>query len=80
MARQGNKYEQTVAFILVLYRDGQKEEQIYLQDEMTLPISKKVYKTTYKNVDVYIKELLQSDLTIKTIRLDRISHIKIYER
>ncbi len=84
MGRQGNKYEPTVAFILIVFKekDGKliKTEEIYLQEECILPISKKVYKTTLKNIEVYIEEFFQANLEVKSIRLDRISHIKIYER
>ena len=79
MSRQGNKYERTVAFSLIVFR-GAETEKICLQDEMVLPVSKKQHAVTLKNVEVYIEELISSDQTITAVRLDRISHIKIYQR
>lgn len=85
MGRQGNKYEQTTAFIIIPFIEDQEGqltecEHIYLQDTFILPISKKTYKVTLKNVDVFIKEFLEDNPTIDCVRLDRISHVKIYER
>jgi hypothetical protein len=84
MSRQGNKYEPTVAFILIVFKEKEgkliKTEEIYLQEECILPISQKVYKTTLKNIEVYTKEYFQANPEVKSIRLDRISHIKILER
>lgn len=87
MGRQGNKYEPTVAFIVVAFGktpeshgEAVEIERIYLQDEFVLPISQKTYKSTLKNVEVYVEELMESRKDISSIRLDRISHIKIYER
>ena len=77
MSRQGDKYERTVAFAINVFR-GNHIEQLHVQEVMTLPVSKKEYKVTLKNVEVYIEELLQADKTITSIRLDRISHVKIY--
>ena len=79
MSRQGNKYERTVAFSLIVFR-GSETEKICLQDEMILPVSKKQHAVTLKNVEVYIEELISSDQKITAVRLDRISHIKIYQR
>jgi len=80
MSRQGNKYERTVAFSLIIFRGDSGVEKICLQDEMVLPLSKKQHAVTLKNVEVYVEELIVSDTTITSIRLDRISHIKIYQR
>lgn len=86
MSRQGNKYEQTVAFCLVPYEEDsegqlvQVGEQLFLQEEFVLPISKKKYKATLKNVDVFVEEYLKLHTNIASIRLDRISHVKIYKR
>lgn len=79
MSRQGNKYERTVAFSLVIFRN-EEVEKLYLQGEMILPVSKKSHAVTLKNVEGYVEELLSSDSTITAIRLDRISHVKIYRR
>lgn len=94
MGRQGSKYEQTVAFVVVAFgkvpdhdsslSDGPDEvverARIYLQDEFELPISKKIYKATLKNVEVFVSEYMEANPDIESVRLDRISHIKIYER
>jgi hypothetical protein len=84
MGRQGNKYEQTVAFVLIAFErepTGQLKqlEQVYLQEDFELPISKKRYKATLKNVEVYIQEYRELHPSVKSIRLDRISHIKVYD-
>lgn len=78
MSRQGEKYERTVAFVVNIWRDGKDVDQIHLQQEMVLPLSQKTYKVTLKNVEVYIEELCKLDSLITSIRLDRISHVKIY--
>lgn len=84
MGRQGNKYEQTVAFVVIPFvkQDDELTEgkPLYLQDEFELPVSKKVYKATLKNVDVFITEYLEANPEVQSVRLDRISHIKICER
>lgn len=84
MGRQGNRYEQTVAFIVIVFVEEEgslvEKERLYLQEEFELPISKKRYKSTLKNVEVFIEEYMQVNYEIKTIRLDRISHVNIYER
>lgn len=84
MGRQGNKYEQTVAFVVIPFveQDGELVERtpIYLQDEFELPVSKKTYKATLKNVDVFITEYMEANPEVQSVRLDRISHIRVYER
>jgi hypothetical protein len=81
MSRQGDKYEKTVAFVVNVFLEaGENYEQFHLQEKMELPISKKIYRVTAKNVDVYIDELMKSRPEIKSVRLDRISHVKIYEK
>lgn len=80
MSRQGNKYEQTVAFVLHAFCGDEYIEEVCLQEDFQLPISKKIYKATLKNVDKFIEEYLQLNTSITSIRLDRISHIKIITR
>lgn len=84
MGRQGNKYEQTVAFVVIPFvkQEGELAESapIYLQDEFELPVSKKTYKATLKNVDVFITEYMEANPEVQSVRLDRISHIRVYER
>ena len=80
MSRQGNHYEPTVAFWLHVYKDSKKPENIFLQKQMTLPTSKKHYKVTVKNVQVYCQELLQADSTVTRIEIDRISFFGAMER
>lgn len=79
MSRQGNHYEKTIAFALHVFR-GDEAENIILEKRMTLPVSKKEYKVTAKNVQIYCKELFQSDLNIKRIEIDRISFFGTLER
>lgn len=96
MGRQGNKYEPTVAFIVIAFGKVPEEDfvvdedadpeaiverhRFYLQDDFELPISKKIYKATLKNVEVFVDEFMQAHPDIESVRLDRISHIKVYER
>lgn len=85
MSRQGNKYEKTVAFVVIPFIESegrmiQESDRIYLQEEFELPVSKRKYKATLKNVEVFIEEYLQIHSEVISIRLDRISHIKVYER
>lgn len=47
---------------------------------LELPLSKKKYKTTLKNVKVYISELLQLDTTITRVEIERATHIGSFER
>lgn len=85
MGRQGNKYEPTVAFIVIPFTKNEEgelevQDQIHLQDEFELPVTKKIYKTTLKNVEVFIQEFLEAHPDVVSIRLDRISHCNIYNR
>lgn len=76
------KYERNACFYLWLFRDEIEPQLIPLPtgQELFLPISKKSYKTTLKNVKVYINELLLSDATITKAELERATHIGSFER
>ena len=45
-----------------------------------LPISKKNYKVTLKNIKTYLAELLQVDDTIIKVEIERATHVGSYER
>jgi len=45
-----------------------------------LPISKKEYKVTLKNIKTYLAELLQVDDTITKVEIERATHVGSYER
>ncbi len=66
-------YDHVIGFYLhVKYREQEEAELIYLdrQSLLTLPVSKKDYKTTLRNVKTYCKELLTNNNSIKDITID----------
>ena len=76
------KYERNACFYIWIYRDEQTPSLIPLpkSDFLELPLSRKEYKTTLKNVKVYINELLQLDSTISRVEIERATHIGSFER
>lgn len=76
------KYERNACFYLWLFRDHADPEIIPLpiHQMLLLPLSKKPYKTTLKNVKVYINELLLLDASIVKAELERATHIGSFER
>ena len=80
MSRQGNHYEPTVAFWLHVYSNDKLVDDIFLQEKMVLPVSKKVYKITAKNLQVYCQELLKARPEVTRIEIDRISFVGAIER
>lgn len=75
------KYERNTCFYLWVYKE-QEPELILLptNKQLFLPISNKYYKTTLKNIKVYINELLEFDRSIKKAELERATHIGSFER
>ena len=66
-------YDHVVGFYLHIKNEGEKELKVlYLDRQATLllPISKKKYKTTLKNVKAYCKELLGANSNITDITID----------
>lgn len=82
MISNSRKYERNACFYLWLYRaDGTYDlVPLPIKKELHLPVSDKLYKTTLKNVKVYINELLQSDNSILRAELERATHIGSFER
>jgi DNA-binding GntR family transcriptional regulator len=81
MSRQGDHYEPTIAFWLHVYdKDKQLVDDIFLQEKMILPVSKKEYKITAKNLQVYCQELLQVKPEVVRIEIDRISFVGVLDR
>ena len=76
-------YERNACFYLWFYREGFKEPQlkpIPIGEVVFLPISKKEYKVTLKNIKTYLAELLQVDDTITKVEIERATHVGSYER
>jgi len=76
------KYERNSCFYVWFYRGLSPPElkPLPIDEELFLPVSNKYYKTTLKNVKVYINELLQTDLSITKAELERATHIGSFER
>lgn len=76
-------YERNACFYLWFYREGFNEPQlkpIPIGETVMLPISKKTYKVTLKNIKTYLAELLQVDDTIIKVEIERATHVGSYER
>lgn len=83
MSQMKNRtYEPIVGFDLWITRSSQEGEnktsRLTLATEMILPISKKTYKVTLKNVKTYVQELHELDPTILNIHIYRISAVGVY--
>lgn len=81
MSTKNRKYEPIVGFDLWITRSNKSEKitsRLTLATEMELPISKKKYKVTLKNVKTYVEELHELDPTILNIHIYRISAVGVY--
>ena len=66
-------YDHVIGFYLhIRYQQREEPTTVYLdrQSVLSLPISKKEYKTTLKNVKAYCKEMLQGNADITDITID----------
>ena len=76
---KSRKYEQTIGFDLwITHRHKSKTIRRTLVKKMELPISKKFYVVTLKNVKTYIHELQQSDASIIKVQIYRITFVGTY--
>jgi len=83
MNSNSRRYERNACFYLWIYREGFAEPQlkpIPSNESLTLPVSKKSYKVTLKNIKAYLAELLQVDDTITKVEIERATHVGSYER
>ena len=83
MANSSRRYERNACFYLWVYRNDFDEPQMKampINQEITLPVSKKVYKTTLKNIKTYLSELLEVDDTITKVEIERATHVGSLER
>lgn len=71
------RYERNTCFYLWIYRKDKKVEMIALpiNQMLKLPVSNKEYKTTLKNIKVYLQELLEFDIEILNIEIERATHV-----
>lgn len=82
MKNSSRQYERNACFYLWIYKEDQKPQltPMPINEKLFLPLSKKYYKTTLKNLKVYINELIESDLDIVYIEIERATHIGLIER
>ena len=82
MISSSRKYERNSCFYLWIYKDDVDPQLVPLptNNQLYLPITKKYYKTTLKNIKVYINELVDFDNTIVKVEIERATHIGSVER
>jgi len=77
------RYERNACFHLWIYKQGVSQPQLEIKpisQGLDLPISKKHYKVTLKNIKTYLTELLETDSTIEKIEIERASHVGSFKR
>lgn len=72
-----NRYNRLLGYILWITRSDGLKEKIYFQrpDLIEYPVSHKKYKITERNLKLYIMELKDSDPSIRSVEIHRISAI-----
>lgn len=82
MKESNRKYERNACFYLWLYRkDKDPQLQVVpISSELLLPISKKTYKVTLKNIKSYLSEILQRDDSITKVEIERATHVGSFEK
>jgi len=77
-----NEYNRLIAYVLWIVRnDSSKPERVIIQRKqgLWLPLSKKKYKLTLRNLRLYLDELKQYDPSIVEVCIDKISRIGIIQ-
>lgn len=83
MVNKSRRYERNACFYLWVYRKGFDEPQMQalpIDKQIVLPVSKRSYKTTLKNIKSYLAELLEVDDTITKVEIERATHVGSFER
>ena len=83
MTSNSRRYERNACFYLWVYRkdfDKPQMKAMPINQEITLPASKRIYKTTLKNIKTYLSELLEVDDTITKVEIERATHVGSLER
>lgn len=72
-----NRYNRLLGYILWVTRSNGERERVYFQrpELMVCPVSNKKYKITERNLKLYINELKESDPSVTSVEIHRISAI-----